>query len=93
MFQPQKDFPKRRLDTRKSMRDNIAHMHTPGAYPDAFTDQTFPCIEEQLGTRLRRTEEPSVPGFYFPTILRSIENIMFVSIRVASVIHRYFGCP
>lgn len=31
------------------MRNNITHMHMSGAYPDAFTDETFFCIEEQLG--------------------------------------------
>lgn len=53
VFQPQKDFPKRWLDTRKSMQNNITHVHMPGAYPDAFTDETFFYIKEQLDTSVQ----------------------------------------
>lgn len=33
--------PERRLDARKSIQNDITHVHTLGAYPDAFTDGIY----------------------------------------------------
>lgn len=76
------------------MRNNITHMHMSGAYPDAFTDETFFCIEEQLGYDYTMGIEnhQSLYFIFDATILRRIETMVLDSMFLKSIIY-WFSFP
>lgn len=67
--------------TRAHTHEHVQSKCASGSYPDAFTDETFFCIKEQLGYDYGvGYGEPSVVMLYFPvagTILRAVSKLWY----------------
>ena len=71
------------------MRSNVAHMHAPGAYPDAFTDETFFCIEEQLGYDYTvGTKNHQSASILFPPLqYRVVSRLLVLAPDVSQIVY------